>query len=131
MHVHPDLDRVSLPGHRDGRYSRRIVGWSMEHHFRTDLVLEALNMAILAAQTSIGDSSFGPGLVSTRRSDLGCGVRRPSMGSVGDCYDNAMCESFFATLECELLQKRRFKTRGASWAFVFAPLSSAYVFDCI
>lgn len=36
---------------------------------------------------------------------------RPSMGSVGDCYDNAMCESFFATLECELLERRQFQTR--------------------
>ena len=37
---------------------------------------------------------------------------RPSMGSVGDAYDNAMCESFFATLECELLERRRFKTQA-------------------
>jgi transposase InsO family protein len=37
---------------------------------------------------------------------------RPSMGSVGDAYDNAMCESFFATLECELLDRRRFKTQA-------------------
>jgi putative transposase len=36
---------------------------------------------------------------------------RPSMGSVGDCYDNALCESFFATLECELLDRRTFGTR--------------------
>ena len=36
---------------------------------------------------------------------------RPSMGSVGDCFDNARCESFFATLECELLDRRRFKTQ--------------------
>jgi transposase InsO family protein len=36
---------------------------------------------------------------------------RPSMGSVGDCFDNAMCESFFATLECELLDRRHFKTQ--------------------
>jgi len=36
---------------------------------------------------------------------------RPSMGSVGDAYDNAMCESFFATLECELLDRHRFKTQ--------------------
>ena len=36
---------------------------------------------------------------------------RPSMGSVGDCYDNAMCESFFATLECELLNRRKFATK--------------------
>jgi putative transposase len=37
---------------------------------------------------------------------------RPSMGSVGDCFDNAMCESFFAPLECELLDRRRFKTQA-------------------
>src|ERR1700745_590328 len=36
---------------------------------------------------------------------------RPSMGSVGDAYDNAMCESFFATLECELLERRRFTSK--------------------
>jgi putative transposase len=36
---------------------------------------------------------------------------RPAMGSVGDCFDNAMCESFFATIECELLDRRRFRTR--------------------
>ncbi len=42
---------------------------------------------------------------------------RPSMGSVGDCYDNAMCESFNATLECELLAQHRFKNpRDASLA---------------
>ncbi len=37
---------------------------------------------------------------------------RPSMGSVGDCYDNTMCESFFATLECELLDRHKFKTKA-------------------
>jgi putative transposase len=37
---------------------------------------------------------------------------RPSMGSVGDAYDNAMCESFFATLECELLDRRRFTSQA-------------------
>ncbi len=43
---------------------------------------------------------------------------RPSMGSVGDCFDNAMCESFFATLECELLERCRFKTQlEARWRY--------------
>ena len=42
-----------------------------------------------------------------RRKEMGV---RPSMGSVGDCYDNAMCVSFFATLECELLDRRKFRT---------------------
>jgi putative transposase len=44
---------------------------------------------------------------------------RPSMGSVGDCFDNAMCESFFATLECELLNRRSFKTQAEARIAVF------------
>jgi putative transposase len=44
---------------------------------------------------------------------------RPSMGSVGDCFDNAMAESFFATLECELLDRRRFKTQAEAEIAVF------------
>jgi putative transposase len=44
---------------------------------------------------------------------------RPSMGSVGDAYDNAMCESFFATLECELLDRHRFKTQVEARLAVF------------
>jgi putative transposase len=44
---------------------------------------------------------------------------RPSMGSVGDCFDNAMCESFFATLECELLNRRSFKTQAEARMAVF------------
>ena len=44
---------------------------------------------------------------------------RPSMGSVGDCFDNAMCESFFATLECELLDRRRFKTQVEARMAIF------------
>ncbi len=44
---------------------------------------------------------------------------RPSMGSVGDCFDNAMCESFFATLECELLDRRPFRTQAEARLAVF------------
>ena len=44
---------------------------------------------------------------------------RPSMGTVGDCFDNAMCESFFATLECEFLNRRHFKTRVEARIAVF------------
>src|SRR5262249_42280704 len=44
---------------------------------------------------------------------------RPSMGSVGDCFDNAMAESFFATLECELLERRSFKTQIEARMAVF------------
>ena len=51
---------------------------------------------------------------------------RPSMGSVGDCFDNAMCESFFATLECELLSRRKFPTRAEAELAVFEYIEGWY-----
>jgi putative transposase len=51
---------------------------------------------------------------------------RPSMGSVGDCFDNAMCESFFATLECELLDRRRFKTQIEARMAIFEFIEGWY-----
>jgi putative transposase len=51
---------------------------------------------------------------------------RPSMGSAGDCYDNAMCESFFATLECELLDRQRFRTQAEARMAVFEFLEGWY-----
>ena len=51
---------------------------------------------------------------------------RPSMGSVGDAYDNAMCESFFATLECELLDRKRFKTQAEARMAVFDFIEGFY-----
>jgi Integrase core domain len=51
---------------------------------------------------------------------------RPSMGSVGDAYDNAMCESFFATLECELLDRHRFKTQAEARIAVFDFIEGFY-----
>jgi putative transposase len=95
-------------------FSRKIVGWAMETYLRTELVLKALDMALgqRRADGVIHHSDQGSQYTSLafgRRSEQ-AGVR-PSMGSVGDCFDNAMCESFFATLECELLNRRRFKTQ--------------------
>ena len=51
---------------------------------------------------------------------------RPSTGSVGDCYDNAMCESFFATLECELLERRRFRSHAEARMAVFEFIEGWY-----
>src|SRR6516164_2790173 len=51
---------------------------------------------------------------------------RPSMGSVGDAYDNAMCESFFATLECELLARRRFTSQAEARIAVFSYIEGWY-----
>lgn len=94
----------------------------MANHLRTELVLTALEMALSQRKPE--------GVI--HHSDQGCqytsiafGARcrkagvRPSMGSVGDCYDNALCESFFATLECELLDREQFATRSEARMAVF------------
>jgi putative transposase len=86
----------------------------MANHLRTELVLDALEMAIGQRRPDgvIHHSDQG-----SQYTSLAFGKRckeagvRPSMGSVGDAYDNAMCESFFATLECELLERRRFTSK--------------------
>jgi len=106
-------------------WSRKIVGWSMANHLRADLVVDALEMAI--GQRRPGDVIHHSDQGSQYTS-LAFGKRcheagvRPSMGSVGDAYDNAMCESFFATLECELLDRRRFisqaEARMACFSFI-------------
>jgi len=94
-------------------WSRRVVGWAMARHLRSELVVAALNMAILQRRPRavIHHSDQGSQYTSLAFGQhcREAGVR-PSMGSVGDCYDNALCESFFATLECELLDRRRFRT---------------------
>jgi putative transposase len=96
--------------------SRRIVGWSMATTLATRLVVDALNMALAMRRPNgvIHHSDQGAQYTSIefghRYREAGV---RPSMGSVGDAYDNAMCESFFATLECELLDRRRFKTQAS------------------
>ena len=103
-------------------WSRRVIGWAMATHLRTDLVLAALDMALAQRQPTevIHHSDQG-----CQYTSLAFGRRcreanvRPSMGSVGDAYDNAMCESFFATLECELLDRHRFPTQANARLAVF------------
>ncbi len=98
-------------------YSRRIVGWAMATHVRTELVLDALTMAITPRRPRAGSPVIHHSDQGSQYTALAFGARctelgvRPSRGSVGDCYDNAMAESFFATLECELLARRRFVTQ--------------------
>ena len=106
-------------------FSRRVVGWAMKTHLRTQLVLDALEMALWQRRphSVIHHSDQG-----TQYTSVAFGQRcrragvRPSMGSVGDCFDNALCESFFASLECELLDRNRFPTptqaRSALFDFI-------------
>ncbi len=109
--------------------SRRIVGWSMATTLATKLVLDALDMALAARrpQGVIHHSDQG-----SQYTSLAFGQRcrearvRPSMGSAGDAYDNAMCESFFATLECELIARRRFTNQAEARMAVFAFIEGFY-----
>jgi len=91
-------------------FSRRVVGWCLETHLKKELVIEALNMAMTQRNTDgvVHHSDHGSQYTSLefgkRCKEAGIAL---SMGSVGDCYDNAMAESFFATLEWELLARRK------------------------
>jgi putative transposase len=110
-------------------FSRRVVGWAMATHLRTQLVLDALEMALLQRRPVgvIHHSDRG-----TQYTSIGFGRRcqeagvRPSMGSAGDCYDNALCESFFATLECELLDRHTFRTQDDARTAVFEFIEGWY-----
>ncbi len=109
--------------------SRRIVGWSMASTLAAKLVLDALDMALATRRPKdvIHHSDQG-----SQYTSIAFGQRcreagvRPSMGSVGDAYDNAMCESFFATLECELLARSRFKNRDEARTAIFAFIEGFY-----
>jgi putative transposase len=110
-------------------WSRKIVGWAMANHLRTELVLDALEMAIGQRRPGnvIHHSDQG-----SQYTSLAFGQRcreagvRPSVGSVGDAYDNAMCESFFATLECELLERRRFASQAEAKMACFSFIEGWY-----
>jgi putative transposase len=97
-------------------YSRLIIGWSIAEHMRTELVTDALGMAILRRQPdneqTILHSDHG-----TQYTSWAFGQRLrsagllASIGTVGDCYDNSMMESFWGTLQLELLDTKQWKTR--------------------
>ena len=92
-------------------WSRKVVGWAMAKHLRAELVLDALEMAVGQRRPKdvIHHSDQG-----SQYTSLAFGKRcqeagvRPSMGSVGNAYDNAVAESFFSTLGSELLARPRF-----------------------
>ena len=110
-------------------FSRRIVGWAMAVNLRKELVLAALDMALQQRRPErvIHHSDQG-----SQYTSIAFGKRcheagvRPSMGSVGDCYDNAMCESFFATLECELIDRNRFRSQAEARMAVFEFIEGWY-----
>lgn len=111
-------------------YSRRLVGWAMESHLRTELVVDALQMALWRRKPA-------PGLI--HHSDQGVQYTSlsfakrleqvgiiPSMGGVGSALDNAISESFVATLKSELVSRVRFASRQAAKTAIFEYLEAFY-----
>jgi putative transposase len=110
-------------------WSRRIVGWAIGEQMTSDLVLAALNMALQQRKPKgvIHHSDQGSQYTSIafgeRCQKMGV---RPSMGTVGDAYDNAMAESFFATLECELIDRRSWPTKTEARMALFTYIEGWY-----
>ena len=104
-------------------YSRRIVGWSMANHLKTELVVDAVNMAIYNRRPQPGlihHSDRGSQYTSV---EFGSRLREvgllPSMGSVADAYDNAMAESFVSTLKRELIHRHSWPNRQSARTAIF------------
>ena len=101
----------------------------MANHLRSELVTDDLDMALCQRRPDevIHHSDQGAQYTSVAfgKRCRKAGVR-PSMGSVGDCYDNALCESFFASLECELLDRWRFATRAEAEIALFEYIEGLY-----
>ena len=110
-------------------FSRRIVGWSMRETLHTTVVLDALDMAATQRRAahvihhSDQGSQYGSFAFGQRCQLLGV---KPSMGSRGDAYDNAMAESFFSTLECECLAKHRFTSHAHARLILFRYIEGWY-----
>jgi putative transposase len=111
-------------------YSRRVVGWAMRDEMPAELVVDALEMAINRRRPAgklIHHSDQGSQYVALI---FGQRLRKAgiaqSMGSKGDCYDNAVCESFHATLEKELLRRRSLHTKQEAHTAIFDWIETWY-----
>ena len=110
--------------------SRKVVGWSMANHLRTELVLDALNMAIHNRRPTPGlihHSDRGSQYTSVefggRLKEVGL---LPSMGSVANAYDNALAESFVSTLKRELLHRHSWPSREGVRVGIFEYIECFY-----
>jgi putative transposase len=111
-------------------YSRRIVGWSMADHMRTELVTDALAMALAQRRPARGliwHSDQGSQFVSLAfgQQARAAGIAQ-SMGSRGDCYDNSVAESFFATLKKELVDRRSWPEKAELRSEIFDYIETFY-----
>lgn len=111
-------------------FSRRIVGWAMAEHMRTELVCDALAMAVTARRPRAGlihhsdkGSQYTSLAFGRRCAEVGI---HPSTGRTGSCFDNAVTESFFASLETELIDRTRLATRADAEREVFSYIEGFY-----
>jgi putative transposase len=111
-------------------YSRRIVGWSMANYLKTELVLDAVNMAIYNRRPEPGlihhsdrGSQYTSVEFSSRLREVGL---LPSMGSVADAYDNSMAESFVSTLKRELIHRHSWANRQSARTAIFEYVEGFY-----
>jgi putative transposase len=111
-------------------YSRKIVGWAMRDHLKTELPLAALTMALAQRQPPSGllhhsdrGSQYTSALYQSVLDDYEC---QPSMSRVGNCLDNAAMESFFGTLKSELTDHRRYRTRAEAKSDIFLYIEGFY-----
>ena len=116
--------------HVQDLFSRRIVGWSMADHLRSELVIDALEMALARRRPERGlvhhsdqGCQYTAVLFTNRCAEAGIEV---SMGSVGDCYDNAVCETFHATLKKERIYRQSWPTRAEARTAIFEYIEGWY-----
>jgi putative transposase len=111
-------------------YSRKIVGWAMSDHLRTDLPLAALRMAISAQRPAAGLIHHSDRGVQYASEDYRNAIKSagflPSMSRRADCYDNAPMESFFHTLKTELVHHTHYATRAEATRDIFAYIEGFY-----
>jgi putative transposase len=110
--------------------TRRVVGWAMADHLRRELVLDALGMALQQRKPVAGLIHHSDHGVQYTSIDFGRTLRTSgvvaSMGSIGDAFDNAMAESFFATVKEELIYRRAWPTRHELEMEVFSFIEGFY-----
>ena len=111
-------------------YSRRVVGWAMDTHLRTQLVVKALQMALIGRRIQPGlvhhsdrGSQYASHTYQALLNDYGI---QASMSRRGDCYDNAPVESFFATLKREGIQGQVYATRQSAKLALFEYIEVFY-----
>jgi len=111
-------------------YSRKVVGWSIANHLGTELVVDALEMALWRRKPKAGLVHHSDRGVQYTSLSFGKRLEEadivPSMGRAGSALDNAISESFVASLKCELLPRHRFLTREAARTAIFDYVESFY-----